>query len=256
VTCDHCGRPVPDTAYICATCVTATAKRLVEASQLAGEVWTTVSGQDVVREVVGVIPHQSGSVNLAAGTRWDVAAGELATTARHIGEQRGTLPPALGDLRGPGLAALLAWLAGQLDWLRYRQEARELIDGLDDAIVSLRRVVDRPTQLASLGVCGHDGCELQVRHRPGVTMAHCGCGCVWDVAERRAWLLGLAEDHLVTASFASAALGAWGVSVRPDVIRQWAHRGRLLPHGGLYRLGDVRQLAVEAQRNRQVTVAA
>jgi hypothetical protein len=92
------------------------------------------------------------------------------------------------------------------------------------------------------------------------------CRTVYDVAERREWLLHSAEDVLATAPVISRALTRMGSEVMPDRIRQWAsvsgggrrlvRRGRDRSGVPLYRLGDVMDLlAAEARRQAELGAA-
>jgi hypothetical protein len=84
------------------------------------------------------------------------------------------------------------------------------------------------------------------------------CGTEHDVAQRRAWLAEALDDRLATASDIARGLATTtGTGVREDQIRWWERSGRLASHGRdqggrrLYRVGDVRDLAIEAQLREQ-----
>lgn len=87
------------------------------------------------------------------------------------------------------------------------------------------------------------------------------CGTAYDVAERRQWLLDVAQDQLAHAELIGRAAPALGVDITPAAVRGYADRGRIVAHGTdqrgrpLYRVGDVIEVArdVLARRSQQKT---
>lgn len=152
--------------------------------------------------------------------------------------------------------AAAAWLAEHPVDLATHPAADELYDEIIAVVREVERQVDRRPDRVYLGTCGAwvgedrhefdvDQCPAQLYARPGAAVAICRtCGTRYDVAERRAWMLGSAEDALLTAVDCARALSGLGDAVSVNTIRQWKHRGRLVAHGHdgdrpLYRLGDI-----------------
>ncbi|MBQ1064491.1 hypothetical protein [Micromonospora sp. C41] len=190
-TCDLCGNPVRDTAYVCPRCVDTTAARyLRDVVQVAGEVETTVArlarysdrhgrlmpdddpdGRPDGGLRVTPLPFDAG-----ARQRGDRAMNDIVTWARHVAETRGVYPampePAFGPLCGSQgvcrhescsviygrlvphpVARAAAFLLGHLEWLRHRPEAEEAISQLGAAGATLTRIVDAPPPLWYAGPC-------------------------------------------------------------------------------------------------------
>jgi hypothetical protein len=159
------------------------------------------------------------------------------------------------------VASLAGWLLDHMDQIRVHEAAddffRDVTWWADDRRLVM---VDRPAESWYAGRCD---CETELYAKPGSSRIFCkGCGQAWDVQARRQWLIEAAKDYLLTATEAADALGAWGMGVKPERIRKWAERKRLLKRGvtvGLngrdlptYRLGDVIDLlAREAQRENE-----
>lgn len=287
--CDRCGRPIHDQAYVCSGCATQLAADLDVVAKVAGEATVTVAHLDVIghggRRTDPEVPLP---LNLGAGADHDAAVTALLTWARHVSEERGIALPVVRtgrcrhascdrrrrrEVEGPMCApepadrptAILAgWLRGQLDWLRHRQEAGEAYDELGDACRLIVRVVDRPAERWYAGVCGAEGCDLDLYPVAGASTIRCRCGVAHDLDERKAWLLEQAEDVLAGASWCAYTLTRLGLTVKAETIRKWAERARLASHGydaagrPVYRLGTVRDLVVEMhaeQRERTLRAA-
>jgi len=218
-------------------------------------------------------------VNLDASFRVAAATNVIAAWARMVIEERGlpaTAAPARPPLVGPtceplqdcrrhrtcrtilgqrhharrglgvaGRAALL--LTNHLTWLRHHPAAGEALPALAQACAEIRRVIDRPPDLALAGTCD---CGVRLYGRPGNAWITCtACGALndarlrWDQAWRRA------NDRLVTAAEAVTLLmheGAVVTRAQPRKrINQWAHRGQLVQRGTdssgapVYRYGDI-----------------
>jgi len=278
VHCDRCGWPIHDTAYVCKVCSDHIAQDLADAARLAGEAWTTITRQARIGEPGGSGEHPMPFSWEAADATW--AAGNTFTTwLRHATTERGRdLPPVGEPERGP-LCRVGQWchhhtcqrissrapehllaftcrhLATQLEWLRYRREAAQAMDEIHDAARLVVRTVDNPPVRWYAGPCGHEGCAEDLYALPSASIVRCReCGTEHDADERRNWLLDLADDTLAHASLVAAALSALGHNVTSAQVRGYAHRGRLVAHGTdargrpLYRVGEVRALAIDAER--------
>jgi hypothetical protein len=153
-----------------------------------------------------------------------------------------------------GMARYLRWH----DW-RAHPAADEFADELHYALDQIRTCIDTPPERRYLGPCGAmlvnpDGTTHECAGDVilvGNRMPKCrNCGASYFRDERLQWIADLAEDQLVTATIAAGALSAWGQHITPDLVRLWAHRGRLLPRGHdrtgkpVYSFGECRTLAL------------
>lgn len=236
-TCRLCDHTILDTAYVCHPCAGAHARRLQQASELFDEIYLQIARQARWKEPVRhgrstPLPYDQDASRAMASI-----VNTVTTWARHIADERGQATPSAA-------AHLMAWLAGQTDWLRYRQEADQAFDELDYAARLVVRTIDapRPHWYAGRCACGED-----LYGRPGAAEVVCRrCGCVYEAESLRGVLLDAANDVLGTAAelsrFVSAMRGELTTSAQ---IRGYAHRGRITAHGAdragnpTYRLGDV-----------------
>jgi hypothetical protein len=206
----------------------------------------------------------------------DLAAAVLRTDAHDapIGPRR----PGPASIHAADVAA---WLLTRLDALAWhpgivRTHARDLVR----LVARGRTTVDRRPGRWYAGPCATplrdeagdlvivDGeqayCDGELYARPEAPVVRCPtCDTGHRVEFRRAELLRLAEDRLETATTLSRALtGLLDTDVRPDRIRQWKRRSRLVSRGHddngdpVYRLGDVLDLLkADAARRARVHVA-
>ncbi|MFL6138817.1 MAG: hypothetical protein ACJ74O_13590 [Frankiaceae bacterium] len=184
----------------------------------------------------------------------------LAVWARLVAEERGD--DGLDYFDEP--ASLAGWLLDRVEWIRHRPDGAAAVDELVHAVGLVRHAVDRRADAWYAGRCGAEVegdegerwcclADLYVRHgAKQVTCRH--CGKEWSVEDRRKWLLAAAEETLLTGPEIARAVTALGQPVNEDLIRQWKHRGRLVPHGAdergrsLYLVGDVVNLLVDDAR--------
>ena len=154
------------------------------------------------------------------------------------------------------LAAFLRWQ----DW-SVHPAADQFADELHYALSEVTPCIDTPPERRYLGPCGsidHDGneCAGDVLKIGGRLPRCTDCRAVHQTDERLAWIADLAADQLVTATTAAGALSAWGEHIRPDLVRSWAARGRLMARGHdraghpLYLFADCRLLAVATLKRR------
>lgn len=257
--CDICGDPADPSAYGCRRCASSTAQRLRDVVDLAGEVETTVArlaryaarGGRRAPEVEESGPKSTGGlrptplpVDLNASARAAVAFCAVTTWARHCADERGAdIPTPAGTHPA---AAGAAFLIGQLDWLRFRQEAAEAFDELSAAGSAIRRIVDAPPELEIVGACD---CDAYLYARKGAATVACpDCGARWDVQASRDGLRRALRDRCVTAAEAATLLAFFGLTgdrtrSRKTIV-MWAQRGVLVAHGEVnggpaYLFGDV-----------------
>lgn len=143
--------------------------------------------------------------------------------------------------------------------------AGQFADEISDIRRRAQRAIDKPVQRVFAGPC--DDCETDLYAHPSKAEVECKnpeCGAVYDIEERRRWLLGKAEDQLLTATEMSRALsGLIGEKLTPAKIRGMAHRGKLTvyppirPNGHpRYKVGQVRDLVLEELAALPVVLAS
>jgi len=116
------------------------------------------------------------------------------------------------------------------------------------------RAIDKPVPRVYVGPC--EDCDRDLYAHPSAAEVECktpDCGAAYPIEARRRWLLGKADDQLLTAVELSRALP--NLLQRPltaAMIRGYAHRGRLTQHPPLkldgpplYRCGEVIMLLNE-----------
>lgn len=174
------------------------------------------------------------------------------------------------ERRRGNLAGMALCLVDHLPWLLVRADAGQAVDELTYAVALIRRAIDRPADRVYVGTClaplpdrKHCTTDLYA-HRGADTITCPACTVEYDVSARRSWLLDQAENQLATAPEIARAVTALGQPIKVERIRQWAHRGRLIPHTfdeldsdatgatrirPLYRVGDVLDL-IAAQESK------
>lgn len=135
--------------------------------------------------------------------------------------------------------AIGPWLARQVPFLRAHPEGAERVEYLLDVLGQAARVVDRPPDRVYLGPCvGHvgvdDGSEVRcteelyaVESRPEFTCPR--CGWIYQLAERRAHLLGLTTGLQLGATDCARALAGLGLDVTASRVRDYASRHLIEP---------------------------
>ncbi|WP_327029722.1 hypothetical protein OG989_04150 [Micromonospora sp. NBC_01740] len=294
--CDLCGDPVRDTAYVCPRCTADTVRYLADVVKVAGEVETTVArlarysdrhgrtlpDDDPEGRPDGGLRVTPLPFDAAAKQRGDRAMNDIVTWARHVAEERGVAPtlpgPAFGPLCGSQgvcrhescsliyrrsvphpVARAAAHLLANMEWLRHRPEAEEALPQLAAAGATIVRIVDSPPPLWYAGPCWADldgeRCAEELYARTDDGTVRCpACKTRHDVADRRRWLLGEADEVLAHASLIAAALTVLDRRVTSSMVRNLAHRGRISARGQdergrpLYRVGEVRAVLGEATR--------
>jgi hypothetical protein len=286
--CPRCDRPIHDTAYVDGQCARNVRRDLERvADVVAGEAETTIARLDRITSGGGR-PQQPEPeaknanalhptpfpVNVHAGVRHDAAVMELHTTARDIATTRGIPMPDLTPCRHLGcwairqrwiegpvcarqhpLATLARWIGGQLDWLRYRPEANEALDGITDACATLERIVDSRPVRAVVGQCA---CGTYLYALQGAPTVRCqGCGTGYDVAASREGMRDDLEGRLLTAAECALLAAYLGLAGRRqlvrDLVRKWGDRGlieeRSLNGEPAYRFGEVMTRLAASKRS-------
>lgn len=256
----RCGRPTRDAAYVCDQCGDDLARALGDVPWLTDELQTTITRQRAT-------PTEGGGKSFDKPLPWHEKAadtlrtlhGLLVSWARFCEEEaiRNSSPRTrMLDSHDDNPAALSRWLLWRVDGLTLHDIGPDAVDELTDAVAACHRVIDRRPDRWYAGPCLTEGCgsDLYARRREGSVKCR-DCEAVYDVAERREWLLLEAEDRLAPAADLARAVSWLGAEpLTPDRVRKWAERGRITAkaHDGrrpLYRVGDaIDLLASDTQK--------
>jgi hypothetical protein len=250
-------RPTTD-ALICQSCLEELKTELRQVPWLVEQLGITLTRQARVGERNG--PRSSETplpYHVGASDELDVLRDTLWMWARAVAEQRGIDLPEVKDS-----VELGQWMLRHPHDIAQHVDVGELHGDVLAILKTIRRTIDLGPNRFFLGPCDNCGADLYVWARAGAerlpSYARCateGCGAEYDMAERRAWLLEAAYDRLLTAAEMSRAIRALlpgDKEISSDLIRQWAHRGRIVkylhhPHDlkrqPRYRVEDVVQMA-------------
>lgn len=231
---DGCDRPARDWT-ICTTCSATLERDLAEVPAYRAELETTLTRQAVMGE-------RSASRAAETPLPYDPNAAEALDVLRStlVGWVRLAVEDDQADWPEDTLDAMATLLLSRLGWLRTHKAGHEAVDEIGAAMALVRRRVDRPADRWYAGTCRSgtfgEPCEQELYVRPGAYEFTCPtCATVWNVIDRREWLLEAVEDELAHASQLAAAVTSLGQPVTADRIRQWAARGRIF-----HRTVDVR----------------
>lgn len=254
----RCGRPTRDVAYVCDHCADELSNALGDVPWLDTELEVTITKQRA-------IPTEGGSASFEKALPWHEKASEtrrelhglLATWIRFCAEENIRNASPHHGIPDDTLQAMSGWLLWRVDGLTLHDIGLEAVDEITSAVASCRRVIDRRPDRWYAGPCVTDGCgaDLYATRREGSVKCR-QCEAMYDVAERREWLLAEAEDRLAPASEIARAVSWLGAEpLTGDRVRKWAERGQLVvkSHDGkgrpLYRIGDaIDRLAADTRR--------
>lgn len=258
-TCPLCERPVSDASF-CTTCATGLLADLTKAQWLTGSVTPRGGVVPAMSELDVTVTRQArimatvGSRSTETPLPWHEKA---STSGRHLHAvlvSWALLVVEEREVQAPTDATVAQWLSGHVEWLRHHPAGVEALREIHAAVDGALRVIDRPVEQRWLGLCEHPTdagpCPYSVLAEPGEHYVTCrACGAVHDTEARRDRMLAAVDDQLSHASLIASALsGLLGQDVKPDLLRKWAERGRLIAHGvdsarrPLYRVGDVLDL--------------
>ena len=246
----RCGRPTRDTLTTCETCSDELARSLAEIPWMADELATTITKQRA-------IPTEGGPRGGETALLWHEKASDarrhlhslLVSWVRFCDEEGVAHQSPKDGLPDDTLPALSRWMLWRVDGLARHEIGPDATEEILSAMAECRRVIDRSPDRWYAGPCVQEvdnvacGTDLYARRTKGdVTCRE--CAAVYDVAERRAWLLAEAEDRLANASDVARAVSWLGARpLTPARVWQWAKRGRIVAKGHdgkapLYRVGD------------------
>lgn len=265
----RCNNLCPPGALVCSDCANGLALELLFVPLLANAIEDAyVKSQHFGASGLGMPNPDESPVPFsprASEARAELLAA-LTEAADAIAVRRGYFRP-LNTFR-----ALSRWLASQVSWIRVEPDGPAMVRRLHEVIRAASRVVDRPADLVMLGHCNGvltqpvDGraagetCGAELHALANRTEVTCrACGSVHQIADRRAWLLGRAEEVQLPAVALQRAIDGLGVAVTAKQIEHWAARGRLLAAGTtklrgvarpVYRVGDVLDIVKADQVRR------
>lgn len=250
----RCGRPTRDAAYVCDTCADALSIALGDVTWLDEELETTITRQR------GIPTEGGGSSSTETALPWHEKAsdarrnlhGLLATWCRFCDEEDVRNQSPLDGLPADNLQAMSGYLLWRVDGLTLHDIGLEAVDEITNAVAECERLIDRRPDRWYAGPCtnqpveGLDAtCQADLYAKRATGSVECRqCGAVYDVAQRRTWLLAEAEDRLADATTVARALSWLGAeALTPARIWKWAERGRIVVKGHdgkrpLYRIGD------------------
>lgn len=225
---------------ICRPCVADLTADLAALPELLAEVRTTLARQGVQgaragsRGADGPLPYDPRASAVHGG-----AVAVLVGWVRVLAEDTDLIWPA----DTPAACAL--WLGAHIHLIRVHPAAGDITGEIAASVGSCRRVVDRPPQRLFAGPCTR--CHTPMYARPGQPTVACPtCRTPHDVADARAAMLEGARDQLLSIPEMLRALPFLvGHDLNDATLRQWHHRGRMLPHGvtragrHTFRVGDV-----------------
>jgi hypothetical protein len=226
-----CGQPAHD-GYLCHDCTHHLQLALIAAAVLGPDLDLARARQVRMTERAGT---PSRTPVLPYDVRAAAAAMALSAALSHTAHAIGGEPAATIT----GIAMALLHTTGRL---RQHPDAAVMLATISEAVHYAQRAIDRPPARVYAGPC--PACGADLLGQPGRDVIYCPCGQPSIVADRQEAMRIALEDHLGNAMYAARVCTGLGCPVTDTTIRKWAERGKLTPHGGLYRIGDVLDLAL------------
>lgn len=238
----RCGRPLYDNDTACETCQDRLSRALGEVPVLEVELETTITKQRAAASNGGGGASRETPLplDLGASLARDTLRGLLVSWTRLCDEDGVRSNDYRGGLPDDTLTAMSRWLLWRVHGLALHEAGPDAIDEISDAVAGCWRAIDRPADRYPLGACnateerdddeGEVECGAELLARRGQHTTSCPrCHAQYDVAERRAWLLGQAEEQEVDAATISRVVSWLGPGhLPPGTVRSWIHRGQLL----------------------------
>lgn len=271
-TCPRDGQPISDEGVICWGCTNKLQGLLDDVPATLDELETTRIRLAQVASVAGyqttICSHAiTDDCDCGVNLPWSERAANLADGLRDAITMwcRTYQPTALTLLKPRHIPE---WLASNVDQIRMRDWAPDMLADLAPRIAAARTAIDRPADRLYAGRCGITTNRIAVAagHAPipcrfelwatiGLDTITCP-GCQWkhNVTDVREKMLDAAANNLYTAKTCALALTTVEIPVTMELISKWGHRlvrgVPKLPIAGytpdgkpLYRLGDVRDVA-------------
>jgi hypothetical protein len=254
-TVEHCGRPRPEYAFICASCAGQLRQDLGDIPALLDDLDITLSRQDVL---LGKSPSRSSVVPMpfkpaTSETRW-VLVNTVTTWVRLLHEETAAKSALPTDVRG-----CARWLLGYVRSVAMHPDAGEAADEIRSAVSDAYRAIDYVVDSrAYLGYCGdvagRRGCRGKVYARPSAAVGTCDtCSEEYDVRSRRALMLRAMSNQKITAADIATMLQGLGIEISVQEIQNVGRTGRIKAvskdaHGKRsYLVGDVLRVFLGAE---------
>lgn len=141
---------------------------------------------------------------------------------------------------GPNITTWCEWLTARIHRIRGHVAVEQIYDELIYSVRLVRKAIDRPADREYLGTC--DLCCSDLFAPAGTAEAggeiHCakcaevagpfGFVPIYDVADRRAWMLAKFREGLATAQeILTACPSMYGVQINSGTFYAWVSRGDL-----------------------------
>jgi hypothetical protein len=246
----HCAFPQHN-GYLCRNCTDTLKGDLSAIPWLLDDLEVTITRQDRLSDPSGrsggehPLPIRINAMEARRDLNGTLAAWAMHIAGRLDGLDRDTI---WTELR------LANYLLDHVGTILTDPAAGQIADEIGNARGLAQRTIDHPVQRVFAGPC--EDCDKDLYAHPRAAEVACktsDCGAIYPIEARRRWLLGKAEDQLLTAVELSRALP--GLLRRPltaAMIRGYAFRGRLTQHPPLklkgpplYKCGDVLSLLNE-----------
>lgn len=161
---------------------------------------------------------------------------------------------------------LVVFISGRLEWVTKHQLSPFWEESLSSNVRRGWSVVDVPTELMKLGMCGADVdgeiCRTELWHKETETRVQCPrCKAMWSVLDRRQEHIDDAAEETLPLSQAVLALAEYGMALTLRQAQGWTERVNpstgepwLMPVASdgagvrLYRMGDVAAIAADPPR--------
>lgn len=253
----RCGKPTRDHAYFCDDCGDKLTRALAETPWLDTELETTITGRkgvDYRRSDGTPSTEHRLPVHMAASNARGHLKATLVAWVKFCHDENIRHQSPRHGLPADTAPAMSRWLMWRIDGLAFHDIGPEAVDEITKAVRDGKRVIDRPADKWYAGPCDC-GVDLYARAKSGqVKCCETECGLVYDIGERRSWLLEAAEDRLAPAAELARAVSWLGASpLTAERVRQWAKRERIFAKGHdgrspLYRVGDAIDLLAEGAK--------
>ena len=200
-----------------------------------------------VETMLAAVPQLIEQLEIAISKQAKIATGGKA--GKGSAHERSPINWGVVKARDLLLVELAIW-GDDINAIRRHPQAAEIVTGIGRTIKDAYRAIDRMQERKYLGQCLYeeDGlvCHAEIWARPGAHQVKCTqCEHVHDVGDRRADLLDMAEDMIVTPREASRYIGeVGGINVGHQRIRNYLDRKRIATRPSqtgvkLLRLGDL-----------------
>lgn len=263
---DGCDRPVSD-AYVCTPCSLDLERALGDVRWLLDQLDVVLTRQTAKASggYVSGTSEQPIPYDLRASDAKDALVNLVLTWARLVEDEHNEDEPPIGPTHDflcydescrqiigvhmpsfGGVGTIAMWLGSFSGWIRTHAAGADAVSEIMAAVGAARRVIDVRPEKWYAGPCTTDGCGHDLyADRTAQAITCPACGERFDVAERRAFLLESARDHLGTVR---EIVGLFRGVVTRDQMNGWVRRERVVAKGSVtqrgrtiatYRVGDV-----------------